>query len=455
MTTGNTVDTADLVVLGGYYGTGGRGGTCSVFLLGCHDPARDEWRTVTKVGNGFTDTQLDELNMTLVKTMKKTDKDKAKLPSWLLTGESSATLTPDFVVRDPKTSPIWEIKAAEYTLSTSAGAGISMRFPRVVKTREDKDWKTATNLAELTALYTAAPGSAGSKKKGGGADGDDGDGGASSGAGAGGAKKRKSTKAAKMLKGQTTLSFVGSGAHQNKSGGSSSSTDVKAGTRAASTMAVPTPMPAAAAAAAGSVWNGNDSDEEFWGAASNANAGSATSATTDTQAWASKTGAVETASSKRQKLYVPPPDDAGGGGAQTRGACKFGAGCFRTKNKAHCAEWWHPGDPPLPTAAADLQISLGKIFTGKRVLIEDGVTRRSDLERLVRAYDGIVASACDYFEGAGSAPLPPPTHVVRSPAAFLTSPRVVYRGAHEVAPTWVHESMRQRRCPMEHLHKPQ
>ena len=73
MTTGNTVDTADLVVLGGYYGTGGRGGTCSVFLLGCHDPVRDEWRTVTKVGNGFTDTQLDELNMTLVKTMKKTE----------------------------------------------------------------------------------------------------------------------------------------------------------------------------------------------------------------------------------------------------------------------------------------------------------------------------------------------------------------------------------------------
>ena len=421
MTTGNTVDTADLVVLGGYYGTGGKGGTCSVFLLGCHDQARDEWRTVTKVGNGFTDAELEELNNTLVKTMRKTEKDKAKIPSWLLTGDSSAALTPDFVVRDPKTSPIWEIKAAEYTPSTSTGAGISMRFPRVVKVRDDKDWKTATNLTELKALYDAAPGSTASTKKDG---------------GGGGAKKRKSAKAAKVLKGQTTLSFGGSSSHKK-------STDVGTGKRAASTMA------AAGGGVAGSAGDFNDSDEEFWGAAP------ATSTAADAAASTVSNGAAATMSSKRQKLYVPSADGGGGGGggAQTHGVCKFGAGCFRTKNKAHCAEWWHPGDAPLATEAADLQISLERIFTGKRVLVEDEVTRRSDLERLVRAYDGIVVSARDY-KGDGSAP-PPPTHVVRSPAAFLTSPRVMYSGAHEVSPTWVHESMRQQRCPMEHLHKPQ
>ena len=39
-------DTADLVVLGAYYGTGKKGGLMSVFLLGCYDPETDKWYTV-------------------------------------------------------------------------------------------------------------------------------------------------------------------------------------------------------------------------------------------------------------------------------------------------------------------------------------------------------------------------------------------------------------------------
>ena len=80
---------------------------------------------MVKVGNGFTDAELKDLNTTLVKTMKTTNKDKFSIPSWLRFGESNtnAALIPDFVVRDPKTSPVWEIKAAEYTDSTQSGAG--------------------------------------------------------------------------------------------------------------------------------------------------------------------------------------------------------------------------------------------------------------------------------------------------------------------------------------------
>ena len=46
-------DSADLVVLGGYLGTGNKGGKCSVYLMGCHCPASDLWKTVCKVGNGY------------------------------------------------------------------------------------------------------------------------------------------------------------------------------------------------------------------------------------------------------------------------------------------------------------------------------------------------------------------------------------------------------------------
>ena len=46
-------DSADLVVLGGYLGTGNKGGMCSVFLMGCYCPASKMWKTVCKVGNGY------------------------------------------------------------------------------------------------------------------------------------------------------------------------------------------------------------------------------------------------------------------------------------------------------------------------------------------------------------------------------------------------------------------
>jgi hypothetical protein len=51
--------------------------------------------------------------------------------SWLLI---SNPLVPDFVVKDPKQSPVWEITGAEFSKSTTHTAdGISIRFPRVTR----------------------------------------------------------------------------------------------------------------------------------------------------------------------------------------------------------------------------------------------------------------------------------------------------------------------------------
>lgn len=47
-------------------------------------------------------------------------------------------------------SQVWEITGAEFSKSESHTAdGISIRFPRVTKIRDDKDWKTATDLPRL------------------------------------------------------------------------------------------------------------------------------------------------------------------------------------------------------------------------------------------------------------------------------------------------------------------
>lgn len=146
---GAMADTADLVVLGAYYGTGKKGGIMSVFLMGCLDPESQKWCTVTKVSGGHDDKTLERLQSEL--GMIKISKDPSKVPSWLKVNKG---LVPDFISSDPKTSQVWEITGAEFSKAEiHTAAGISIRFPRVTKIRDDKDWKTATDLPRLKQLF--------------------------------------------------------------------------------------------------------------------------------------------------------------------------------------------------------------------------------------------------------------------------------------------------------------
>ena len=72
---GAMADTADLVVLGGWYGTGNKGGLVSVWLMGCYDQRTQQWCTVTKVGNGFDDERIASLQKELLPLMKKIKQD--------------------------------------------------------------------------------------------------------------------------------------------------------------------------------------------------------------------------------------------------------------------------------------------------------------------------------------------------------------------------------------------
>lgn len=50
-------------------------------------------------------------------------------------------------------APVWEITGAEFSKSTVHTAnGISIRFPRVTRIRDDKDWETATDLDHLQVM---------------------------------------------------------------------------------------------------------------------------------------------------------------------------------------------------------------------------------------------------------------------------------------------------------------
>lgn len=146
---GAMADTADLVVLGAWYGTGKKGGMMSVFLMGCYDEDRSRWLTVTKVHTGHDDATLERLQDEL--KMDKIGKDVNLLPQWL---HANKAMVPDFVAKDPKKQPVWEITGAEFTnQGVHTAEGISIRFPRVTRIRDEKDWKTATSLKELRVLF--------------------------------------------------------------------------------------------------------------------------------------------------------------------------------------------------------------------------------------------------------------------------------------------------------------
>lgn len=108
---GAMADSADLVVLGAYYGTGSKGGMMSVFLMGVWDEHQGVWRTVCKCGNGHDDAKLLELQDELAGNMQKIGRDYNKVPAWL---DVNRGLVPDFVVHDPQESVVWEVAGAEY-----------------------------------------------------------------------------------------------------------------------------------------------------------------------------------------------------------------------------------------------------------------------------------------------------------------------------------------------------
>ncbi|XP_044311976.1 DNA ligase 3 isoform X1 [Varanus komodoensis] len=146
---GAMADTADLVVLGAFYGQGSKGGMMSIFLMGCYDPDSQRWCTVTKCSGGHDDATLARLQKEL--DMVKISKDPSKIPGWL---KINKNYYPDFIVPDPKAAPVWEITGAEFSKAEAHTAdGISIRFPRCTRIRDDKDWTTATTLPQLRKLY--------------------------------------------------------------------------------------------------------------------------------------------------------------------------------------------------------------------------------------------------------------------------------------------------------------
>ncbi len=137
---GKLSDTVDCIVMGYTVGKGKRASFgVGQFLVGVADG--EEIKTVTKVGTGLTDEQFRELKIKLEKV-----KVNKKPTEYLV----SKILEPDFWV-SPEV--VVEIAADDITRSPNHTAGFALRFPRLVRFRDDKNVNEATNLEEVKKLY--------------------------------------------------------------------------------------------------------------------------------------------------------------------------------------------------------------------------------------------------------------------------------------------------------------
>lgn len=134
---GKLVDTIDAVVMGFYRGKGKRVGFgLGAFLVGIRGKG-EAILTLAKIGTGLTDEQWREMKRRL-------DEQVCLEPP--KSYQTDKMLIPDVWV-EPKI--VVEIAADEITKSPVHSAQYALRFPRLVKFRDDKDIRGVTTVEEL------------------------------------------------------------------------------------------------------------------------------------------------------------------------------------------------------------------------------------------------------------------------------------------------------------------
>ena len=144
-------DSLDLVVVGAYTGRGKRTGVFGAYLVACLDAETGDLQSVCKIGTGFSDEDLKtfyEQSQPLIIPKKASN---------VICGDG---LIQDIVWLEPKM--VWEVQVADLSLSdthkgalgrVNAGRGIGLRFPRLLRAREDKNADQATTSDQVLEMY--------------------------------------------------------------------------------------------------------------------------------------------------------------------------------------------------------------------------------------------------------------------------------------------------------------
>jgi len=138
------------VIIGAFHGKGRRAGVYGTYLLAAYDSQRKTFPSVTKIGTGFSDADLERFPALL-----KPYESQVKPPN------VESNLVPDIWYR-PKV--VIETIASEITLSPihpaamdaiREGSGLALRFPKFTgKIRDEKGPEDATTVKELIEMYS-------------------------------------------------------------------------------------------------------------------------------------------------------------------------------------------------------------------------------------------------------------------------------------------------------------
>ena len=141
-------DHVDLVVVGAFHGRGRRAGSYGALLVAAYDPESDVYKTVCKVGSGFTDENLEQ-TLGMLEPHRLSHRH-ARVESLM---DAEVWFEPVVVM---------EVLGDEITLSpmhTAAfdeirgGSGLAIRFPRFTRWRDDKSAEEATTVQEIADMY--------------------------------------------------------------------------------------------------------------------------------------------------------------------------------------------------------------------------------------------------------------------------------------------------------------
>ncbi|MBA0851190.1 hypothetical protein Goshw_014846, partial [Gossypium schwendimanii] len=127
-------------------------GFYGAFLLACYDENNEEFQSICKIGTGFSEAELEERSASLRSKV---------IPEPKSYYRCSEMMKPDVWF---ETTEVWEVKAADLTISPVHRAaigivdpdkGISLRFPRLVRVREDKTPEQASSSEQVAEMYNA------------------------------------------------------------------------------------------------------------------------------------------------------------------------------------------------------------------------------------------------------------------------------------------------------------
>ena len=143
-------DHVDLAVVGAFYGRGRRAGWYGALLVAAYDPADEQYKTICKVGTGFSDEVLEAMPERLDE-----HKSESKPSNVLSLQEPDEWFNPVVVM---------EVLGDEITASPNylvaldkvrKGSGLAIRFPRFTRWREDKSAAEITTVDEILDMYNA------------------------------------------------------------------------------------------------------------------------------------------------------------------------------------------------------------------------------------------------------------------------------------------------------------